>query len=249
MAMKLLLFAVAVWFFCWCRRRWKSALEGEWAERADASSVSSESGATAYGEGGQSVSGDPVRLTRLYYVPRVFTQPHILPPRLVDRLDDLAGGRRVDSRYASGATGAASASGTSDVSDTSVGTSGTRGASVTSSASSEPDTSPLSDLSSTPTSSDASKSPATPTSARTPPASSRAGGESGRANTRDDLKRIKGIGPVLETKLNELGVHTFAQIASLDASERHRVAEALDNFKGRIERDDWVGQARALMAE
>ncbi|GIL00969.1 MAG: ABC transporter ATP-binding protein [Alphaproteobacteria bacterium] len=61
----------------------------------------------------------------------------------------------------------------------------------------------------------------------------------------DDLKAISGIGPALENKLNDLGIYTYAQIAKWKKAERAWVDGHL-NFKGRIERDDWVGQAKAL---
>ncbi|MCW2307616.1 30S ribosomal protein S2 [Rhodobium gokarnense] len=61
----------------------------------------------------------------------------------------------------------------------------------------------------------------------------------------DDLKKINGIGPVIETKLNKLGITTFAQVAALSAEDIARIDEALA-FKGRIEREEWVSQAAAL---
>jgi large subunit ribosomal protein L21 len=61
----------------------------------------------------------------------------------------------------------------------------------------------------------------------------------------DDLKKITGVGPVLEKKLNAFGVTRFAQIAAFKKADIAKLDEAL-NFKGRIERDDWVGQAKAL---
>ena len=64
----------------------------------------------------------------------------------------------------------------------------------------------------------------------------------------DDLKKLSGVGPVLEKKLHALGVTSFAQIAAWTTEDIARVDESL-NFKGRIERDDWVSQAKALMAE
>jgi small subunit ribosomal protein S2 len=64
----------------------------------------------------------------------------------------------------------------------------------------------------------------------------------------DDLKKIAGIGPVLEKKLNELGITQLQQIATLSDTDVARVDEAL-NFKGRITRDDWIGQAEKLVAE
>ncbi|MEL6209094.1 MAG: hypothetical protein AAFR44_02735, partial [Pseudomonadota bacterium] len=63
--------------------------------------------------------------------------------------------------------------------------------------------------------------------------------------TADDLKRIKGVGPKLEQTLNELGIYHFDQIAAWGPDEIAWVDTRL-RFKGRIERDDWVVQARAL---
>ncbi|MGZ9720571.1 NADH-quinone oxidoreductase subunit NuoE [Rhizobium miluonense] len=61
----------------------------------------------------------------------------------------------------------------------------------------------------------------------------------------DDLRLISGVGPKIESILHELGIFTFAQVASWHEAERHWVDGYL-NFKGRIERDDWVRQAEAL---
>lgn len=64
----------------------------------------------------------------------------------------------------------------------------------------------------------------------------------------DDLKKISGVGPALETKLNGFGVYTFQQIADWTPEN----IEAFDNllsFKGRIERDGWLEQAKTLQAE
>ncbi|MDH3639878.1 MAG: 50S ribosomal protein L21, partial [Gammaproteobacteria bacterium] len=61
----------------------------------------------------------------------------------------------------------------------------------------------------------------------------------------DDLTEINGIGPVIVAKLEGLGITTFAQIAALTEADIARLDEEL-NFKGRIERDDWVGQAKQL---
>ncbi len=61
----------------------------------------------------------------------------------------------------------------------------------------------------------------------------------------DDLKLISGIGPKNEAILHELGIYTFAQVASWKKAERAWV-DAYLNFHGRIEREDWVKQAKAL---
>ncbi|UWR28944.1 hypothetical protein K3758_11235 [Sulfitobacter sp. W002] len=66
-----------------------------------------------------------------------------------------------------------------------------------------------------------------------------------RAGGADDLKRIGGIGPKLEQTLNELGIFHFDQIAALQGDEIDWVDSRL-RFKGRIRRDDWIGQAKAF---
>ena len=63
----------------------------------------------------------------------------------------------------------------------------------------------------------------------------------------DDLKKISGVGPVLEKKLNALGITKFDQIANFSEEDIAKVDEVL-NFKGRIEREDWLGQAKAFAA-
>lgn len=61
----------------------------------------------------------------------------------------------------------------------------------------------------------------------------------------DDLTRISGVGPVIVKKLHNLGVTTFAQIAAWTEEDIAAMDEQL-NFKGRIERDDWLKQAAEL---
>jgi NADH-quinone oxidoreductase subunit E len=68
-----------------------------------------------------------------------------------------------------------------------------------------------------------------------------------RPDLPDDLKSISGIGPKLEQVLNGLGVWTYAQIAVWSEEEVGWVDDHL-GFKGRIGRDDWIGQARGLVA-
>ena len=64
----------------------------------------------------------------------------------------------------------------------------------------------------------------------------------------DDLKKISGVGEVLEGKLNALGITTYEQIANFSDEDIAKVDDALD-FKGRIEREDWISQARSFIAE
>ncbi len=63
----------------------------------------------------------------------------------------------------------------------------------------------------------------------------------------DDLKKISGVGPVLEKKLHALGITTYAQVAAFTEEEIAKVDEVL-NFKGRITREDWISQAKKLEA-
>jgi predicted flap endonuclease-1-like 5' DNA nuclease/predicted nucleic acid-binding Zn-ribbon protein len=63
---------------------------------------------------------------------------------------------------------------------------------------------------------------------------------------KDDLQEIVGIGKVFEHALNELGVYTFQQIANFGISDIARVNAALKGSEGRMEADDWIGQAREL---
>jgi predicted flap endonuclease-1-like 5' DNA nuclease len=61
----------------------------------------------------------------------------------------------------------------------------------------------------------------------------------------DDLKRIRGIGVLIEKRLNALGIAAYEQIANWTDADIARVSDTLE-FKGRIERENWVEQARIL---
>ena len=63
----------------------------------------------------------------------------------------------------------------------------------------------------------------------------------------EDLKRIRGIGVLIEKRLRALGVTSYEQIANWTARDIDRVSQTLE-FKGRIERENWVEQARILAA-
>jgi predicted flap endonuclease-1-like 5' DNA nuclease len=73
-------------------------------------------------------------------------------------------------------------------------------------------------------------------------------GTIGTANAKDknDLKKIKGIGPKLEGVLNEMGIYTYAQVSKMTEKEYDLVDSLLTAFKGRGKRDDWAGQAKSL---
>ncbi|MGI9384241.1 MAG: NADH-quinone oxidoreductase subunit NuoE [Methyloligellaceae bacterium] len=72
--------------------------------------------------------------------------------------------------------------------------------------------------------------------------------ESARGGRADDLKRIGGIGPKIEKTLHELGIFHFDQIAAWTDENVAWVDDHL-GFKGRVGREDWIGQAKALAAE
>lgn len=61
----------------------------------------------------------------------------------------------------------------------------------------------------------------------------------------DDLKRITGIGPSIERQLNEMGIFHFWQIAALDPAQVAWLESHLP-IRGRITRQDWMGQAKGL---
>ena len=61
----------------------------------------------------------------------------------------------------------------------------------------------------------------------------------------DDLKRIRGIGVLIEKKLNSLGIVHYEQVANWTGADIERISGILD-FKGRIERENWIEQARIL---
>jgi predicted flap endonuclease-1-like 5' DNA nuclease len=62
----------------------------------------------------------------------------------------------------------------------------------------------------------------------------------------DDLKRIRGVGVLIEKRLNAMGISRYEQIANWTSGEIDRVSQVLE-FKGRIEREGWVEQARILL--
>lgn len=62
----------------------------------------------------------------------------------------------------------------------------------------------------------------------------------------DNLEQLRGIGPVLHRKLNELGIRSFAQIASWTDDDVERVGSQVGAFPNRIRRDQWIEKAREL---
>lgn len=66
------------------------------------------------------------------------------------------------------------------------------------------------------------------------------------ASEKDDLTQISGVGPYIEQKLNEIGIYTYDQISRFNWEDIQTVTEMIDFFPGRMERDNWVGQAERL---
>lgn len=75
---------------------------------------------------------------------------------------------------------------------------------------------------------------------------SKSNGKSAAKEKRDNLQEIVGIGKVFEQTLHELSIFSFRQIANFDISDVARVNAELKDFKGRMEQDDWIGQAKEL---
>jgi predicted flap endonuclease-1-like 5' DNA nuclease len=63
----------------------------------------------------------------------------------------------------------------------------------------------------------------------------------------DDLTKISGIGGWIKEKLNMLDIYTFRQISNFTKDDIEAVTEAIEYFPGRIERDEWILQARELV--
>ena len=64
---------------------------------------------------------------------------------------------------------------------------------------------------------------------------------------KDDLKQINGIGPTIETKLNEMGIYSLEQVSNFTRSDIEKVAKHLNSFPKKIEKENWIAQARALL--
>lgn len=67
-----------------------------------------------------------------------------------------------------------------------------------------------------------------------------------RAEEGDDLRRIKGLGPKMQTLLHSLGITRYEQIASWTDADLDELDGKLGSFAGRPRRDNWVEQARLL---
>lgn len=88
------------------------------------------------------------------------------------------------------------------------------------------------------------KAKALATRAARPTAATKASGQPS-VSDRDDLKKISGIGPRLEQELHARGITRYADIAALSKAAVKKLDDEL-GLEGRILRDDWAGQAKAL---
>lgn len=61
----------------------------------------------------------------------------------------------------------------------------------------------------------------------------------------DNLKLIAGVGPVLEARMNSLGISRWSQVAAFSPDDIAKVESSL-GFKGRMVRDNWLAQAEVL---
>ena len=93
----------------------------------------------------------------------------------------------------------------------------------------------------------ASEQKAGPAKASKPAAEKKPARKPSSSANGDNLQRIKGIGSVLEKKLAKLGVTRYAQIAAWTQEDIDGVSTQLD-FKGRIEREEWIKQAAELVS-
>lgn len=73
-------------------------------------------------------------------------------------------------------------------------------------------------------------------------------GDEAAAAHGDDLQRLKGVGPKLASRLHELGITRYHQLATMDPAEAAAIDDRLGAFKGRLARDRVIEQARLLDA-
>lgn len=71
----------------------------------------------------------------------------------------------------------------------------------------------------------------------------------GNAGSKDDFQKIVGIGPFVEEKLNNIGIYNFTQLANMSPSDMVGITQLIEFFPGRIQRDDWKGQAANFLTE
>ena len=65
---------------------------------------------------------------------------------------------------------------------------------------------------------------------------------------KDDLTQIGGVGPFIQQQLYDAGIYSYEQISQFEKAQIENITRQIGYFPGRIEKDDWVGQAKNLMA-
>ena len=68
-----------------------------------------------------------------------------------------------------------------------------------------------------------------------------------RAFEADDLKKLSGLGPVLEGKLNALNIYTYEQVAALTPDMLEELEETFGSIADHLVQEDWVGQAKNFL--
>ena len=68
------------------------------------------------------------------------------------------------------------------------------------------------------------------------------------ASDKDDLKKIKGVGPKLEEVLNSIQIYSLEQLSKMTDKEYDLVDSMISSFKGKGKKDDWAGQAKNLLS-
>ncbi len=69
----------------------------------------------------------------------------------------------------------------------------------------------------------------------------------GHPDKKDDLKKLKGVGPKLEKMLHQIGVFSFLQVSKMGEKEYLIIDTLIESYKGRAKKDDWAGQAKKLL--
>ena len=69
------------------------------------------------------------------------------------------------------------------------------------------------------------------------------------SGSKDDLKKISGVGPKFEELLNSIGIISFGQIAKMSDEDLDLMDSLTGKFPGRAKRDDWVGQAKSFLSD
>lgn len=62
----------------------------------------------------------------------------------------------------------------------------------------------------------------------------------------DNLQKIKGVGPLMEQHLHQMGIYTYGQISRMTARDYKVLDSILDDFNNRAEKEDWAAQATKL---